>query len=368
MVKKPDIKDKQMLPVKEYVDILKQISHQIENSQVEALTSLNILLNKRNWQIGKLITEKQNELDLGPGFISQLAKDIQNLYPDYKGFSQTNLFRVRRFYEAFQDFPTAVGKLKDLPIFKIPWGHNTLLLEKLKDNDQRIWYAQKAYQEGWSRSTLETQIKRDLFNREGHEITNFKKNLPSSHSAIVQESLKDPYIFDFLKLNDDHLEYELEQGLIDNVQKLLLELGDGFAFVARQYKFEVSGQDFYIDLLFYNYKLKCFVVIELKAREFEPKDAGQLNFYLSAIDDILRKSDDNPTIGLIICKTKNDFLAEYALRDINKPIGISGYETELIKKLPKELKNTLPTIEQIEAGLEKKELLEQNKVNNKLKK
>lgn len=191
----------------------------------------------------------------------------------------------------------------------------------------------------------------------GELLKLFKYTLPEPHSDFAHQTLKDPYVFDFLTLQDDHIEKDLEQGLINNVQKLLLELGKGFSFIGRQYHLEVSGKDFYIDLLFYHIRLRCFVVVELKAKEFEPRDAGQLNFYLSVVDEQLRHSDDKPTIGLLLCKTKDNVIAEYALRDINKPIGVAGYETEIIKKLPKELKSSLPTVEEIEAELQKHEAL-----------
>jgi predicted nuclease of restriction endonuclease-like (RecB) superfamily len=222
---------------------------------------------------------------------------------------------------------------------------------------------------------LETWIKSDLYNREGKAITNFKHTLPQPESDMAHQSLKDPYIFDFLTLHEQHLEKEIEQGLIDHIQKFLLELGEGFSFCGRQYHLEIGDKDYYIDLLFYHLKLRCFVVIELKAREFEPKDAGQINFYLSAIDDILRNPGDNPTIGLILCKSKNNFTAEYALRDIKKPIGVAGYETILVESLPKSFKGSLPTIKEIEAELKKQEILidiltEQvkNRKNKKIKK
>lgn len=205
---------------------------------------------------------------------------------------------------------------------------------------------------------LETWIESDLYCREGKAITNFKKSLLTPHSDMAQQSFKDPYIFDFLTVHEKHLEQDIEQGLIDNVQKLLLELGKGFALVARQYHLEVGKKDYYIDLLFYHTKLKCYIVVELKARDFDPRDAGQINFYLSAVDDLVRDKDDKLTIGLLLCKTKDNFTAEYALRDINKPIGIAEYKTEIIKKLPKKLKSSLPTIKELESELEKKEALQ----------
>jgi predicted nuclease of restriction endonuclease-like (RecB) superfamily len=268
---------------------------------------------------------------------------------------------MRAFFLAYQKVPQAVGQIADLPVFNIPWGHNAVLLERVKNITQRLWYARKAIEYGWSRSMLETWIKSDLFNREGKAVTNFTKTLPVPQSDMAQQALKDPYVFDFLTLHQEHIEHDIEQGLIDNVQKLLLELGKGFAFVGRQYHITVGKNDYYIDLLFYHFKLRCFVVVELKARPFDHRDAGQLNFYLSVVDDLLRHPDDKPTIGLLLCKTKDNVIAEYALRDINKPIGVAGYETDIMNRLPKELKSSLPTIEEIEAELEKKDLLAKEK-------
>ncbi|HSW74127.1 MAG TPA: PDDEXK nuclease domain-containing protein, partial [Candidatus Limnocylindria bacterium] len=242
---------------------------------------------------------------------------------------------------------------EDLPIFKIPWGHNVVLIEKVKDLKIRLWYAQKTIENGWSRSVLEMWIKSDLYRRDGKAITNFKRTLPMPQSDMAQQSLKDPYIFDFLTLHEQHVEHDIEQGLIENVQKLLLELGKGFALVGRQYHLEVGNKDYYIDLLFYHFKLDCFVVVELKAREFDPRDAGQLNFYLTAVDEQLRGTGDKPTIGLLLCKSKNSIVAEYALRDINKPIGVAEYETAITKKLPKKLESSLPTIKELEAEFAK---------------
>lgn len=266
---------------------------------------------------------------------------------------------MQAFYLAYHESATAVAQLEDLPIFNIPWGHNAVLLEKIKDIKQRLWYTQQSIENGWSRSMLELWIENDLYNRQGKAITNFSKALAVPHSDMAQQSLKDPYLFDFLTLDDKHREHDLEQGLIDNVQKLLLELGKGFAFIGRQVHLVVGNKDYYIDLLFYHTTLYCYVVVELKAREFDPRDAGQINFYLSAADDLLRTERDNPTIGILLCKTKNNITAEYALRDLNKPIGVAEYETSLVDKLPKDLKSSLPTIEEIEAELEKHQAIDE---------
>lgn len=238
-------------------------------------------------------------------------------------------------------------------------------MHKIKNQEERFWYAQKAIENGWSRSMLETWIKSKLHLRQGKAITNFKRTLPVPHSDMAQQALKDPYLFDFLTLQEEHFERDFEQGLIDHIQKFLLELGKEFAFVGRQYHLEVDGDDYYLDLLFYHLKLRCYVVIELKSTTFKPEYAGKLNFYLSAVDDLLRHKDDNPTIGLLLCKTKKKFTVEYALRGLTKPIGVAEYETKLVASLPKNLKSSLPTIEEIEEELGKKNNLVKIKKNIK---
>ncbi len=338
---------------KDYVETFTIIKQKVEESQVKAVLSVNTELLKLYWFIGKILTDKQESSDWGAKIIERLAQDLQRTFPGIEGFSRTNIFRIRSFYVEYQIVPQAVGQFEDLPIFKIPWGHNVVLIEKVKDLKIRLWYAQKTIENGWSRSVLEMWIKSDLYRRDGKAITNFKRTLPMPQSDMAQQSLKDPYIFDFLTLHEQHVEHDIEQGLIENVQKLLLELGKGFALVGRQYHLEVGNKDYYIDLLFYHFKLDCFVVVELKAREFDPRDAGQLNFYLTAVDEQLRGTGDKPTIGLLLCKSKNSIVAEYALRDINKPIGVAEYETAITKKLPKKLESSLPTIKELEAEFAK---------------
>ncbi len=345
------------IPTKEYAQTLADLKQHVRQAQIKATLSVNKELLSLYWSIGKMIAEKETAHGWGAKLIEQLAEDLQNEFPGISGFSRANVFRMKAFFLNYAIVAQAVRQLEDLPIMTIPWGHNVVLLQKLKNNDQRFWYAKKAIENGWSRSTLEMWIKADLYNREGKAITNFKHTLPIPDSDMAQQSLKDPYIFDFLTLHEKHLEKDVEQGLIDHIQKFLLELGEGFAFVGRQYHLEIGNKDYYIDLLFYHLKLRCFIVIELKAREFDPRDAGQINFYLSAVDDLIRTPEDNPTIGLILCKTKDNFTAEYALRDIKKPIGVAGYEATLVESLPKKFKGSLPTIQEIEAELEKQEML-----------
>ena len=257
------------------------------------------------------------------------------------------------FYRSYEKIPQAVGQIEELPIFKIPWGHNVILIEKVKDTEARLWYAIKTIENGWSRNALSDWIASDLYKRQGKAINNFAVHLPEHQSRLAQETLKDPYCFDFLTLAEEHLEQELEQGLIDHIQKTLIELGQGFAFVGRQVLIEVGDSDFYIDLLFYHLKLRCYVVVELKNTAFKPEYAGKLNFYLTAVDKTMRHPEDRQTIGMLLCKTKNNLVVEYALSDINKPIGVAGYEIKLMKSLPKEFKGSLPTVQEIEAELEK---------------
>ena len=352
-----------IVSTKEYAQTLLYLKEQVQQAQIKATLSANKELIKLYWQIGKTIVEKQEINGWGSNIVERLANDMQKGFPGMGGFSRANIFRMQAFYAAYEKVAQAVRLFEDLPIFKIPWGHNIRLLQKLKTNEERLWYAQKAIEHGWSRTILEMQIESSLYRRQGKAITNFSKTLPAPHSDMAKQSLKDPYLFDFLTLRDDFVEHELEQGLIDHVQQFLLELGQGFAFVGRQKHIEVGETDFYIDLLFYHIELKCYVVIELKNTAFKPEYTGQLNFYLSAVDDLLRTPGDKPTIGLLLCKTKNNVIAEYALRDINKPIGIAGYETKITKNLPKNLKSSLPTIEEIEAEFEKKDILTQAKTN-----
>jgi predicted nuclease of restriction endonuclease-like (RecB) superfamily len=315
--------------------------------------------------------------------IERIAADLQKAFPGLKGFSPSNVSRMRAFYLTYtpivgnsaqavpklkgkksaQPVPNLVaskvsqavgqtpGSCPPAPLTDIPWGHNVLLLFKLTDFGERLWYAAKTIEHGWSRAMLSVQIETNLFARQGKAITNFAVTLPPPQSDLAQQSLKDPYVFDFLTISEEAHERELEGGLVDQVQKFLLELGAGFAFVGRQVPIAVGDDDFYLDLLFYHLKLRCFVVIDMKMKKFTPEDAGKLNFYLSAVDSQLRHTDDQPTIGLLLCKTRDRVIAEYALRDISKPIGVAEWQTKLVHSLPEPLRSNLPTIEQIESEL-----------------
>lgn len=308
------------------------------------------------WLTGRDIAIKQKQEGWGNTVIEQIAKDLSQEFPGVQGFSARNLWRMRAFYLTYPDtgefLPQAVAEIKEprLPdtIVPLPWGHHIVLMEKVKDEPTRLWYAQSSVSYGWSRAVLIHQVESGLYERQGSAVSNFHQTLPPPQSDLAQQALKDPYNFDFLTLRQDAHEREVETALLDNIRKFLLELGVGFAFVGNQYHLSVGGDDFYIDLLFYHLKLRCYVVIDLKVKEFKPEYAGKMNFYLSAVDDLLRHASDEPTIGLILCKSNNRIVAEYALRDMSKPMGIATYLTEA---LPDSLRTSLPDVESLEATL-----------------
>lgn len=334
-----------------YAAFLEQLKTKVQQAQLKASLAVNSELIQLYWDIGKSIVEKQEQEGWKAQIIEKLCKDLQNAFPGIRGFSRANIFKMRAFYLAYAKVSQAVILLNDLPIAKIPWGHNILIITKIKDPQERLWYAGQTIENGLSRASLEAWIKSKAYKRHGKAITNFADKLPEPQSRLAQEVLKDPYDFDFLRLDANYRELDLEQGLIDNIQKLLLELGKGFAFIGRQYHLEIEGEDYYLDLLFYHIKLRCFCVVELKNTKFKPEYAGKLNFYLSAVDDLLKHKDDNPSIGILLCNDERKLTIEYALRDINKPIGVSGYLIKIVESLPKKLQSSLPTIEDIEAEL-----------------
>lgn len=334
-----------------YAKFISSLKAKIRSSQIKATVAVNRELIKLYWEIGEEIVEKQEKEGWGTKVLERVARELQNEFPGIEGFSRTNLFRMKAFYSAYAKVPQLVGQLEQIPVFYIPWGHNVVLLESLKYMEERLWYASKAIEHGWSRSMLRVWIENNLYKREGKAITNFKTALPAPQSDLAQQSLKDPYVFDFLTLNKDHLENELEEGLVNHIQKFLIELGQGFAFVGQQYPIKAGKKDLYIDLLFYHLTLRCYIVVELKAGEFDSRDAGQMSAYLSAVDDQLKHEDDELTIGIILCKIKDNVFAEYVLRNFNRPIGVAEFEVKLVEKLPKEFKSSLPTVEEIEAEL-----------------
>jgi predicted nuclease of restriction endonuclease-like (RecB) superfamily len=338
---------KNNLKVENYAQLLEQIKNDIQQSQLRAALAVNKELILLYWRIGKELNEQIDREKWGSKIIDILANDVSRAFPDISGFSTRNIDYMRKFAKTYPDLNYAAAAAQ------LPWGHNMVIMDKIENSEQRLFYVQKCLENGWSRSVLTMWIESNLYGRQGKAITNFKTTLPDVDSDLAQQTLKDPYNFSFLTIAEKAKEQEIEQGLIDHIQNFLVELGTGFAFLGRQYHVQVSDKDFYIDLLFYHIELRCFIVVELKAGEFEPKDAGQLNFYLTTVDKQLRRKDDNPTIGLLLVKTKDNLIAEYALQDINKPMGIAGYATTLIDSLPKELKSSLPTIEEIEAEIER---------------
>lgn len=296
----------------------------------------------------------------GASVIDRLSRDLRRAFLDMDGLSPRNLRRMRGFYEAYPldpeslaIWPQAVAKIELVKwppaVAKLPWAHNIILLEKCKRPTVRSWYAQAALEHGWSRNVLALQIESGLHRRQGRALSNFQRTLPPPQSDLAHQALKDPYVFDFLTITQDAQERALEEDLVSHITHFLLELGAGFAFVGRQYHLEVGSEDYYLDLLFYHVRLHCYVVIDLKVEPFKPEFAGKMNFYLSAVDDLLRDSDDKPSIGLILCKDRNKVVVEYALRDTRKPMGVAAYR--LTASLPKHLKDSLPSIERLEAEL-----------------
>lgn len=329
-----------------YSQVFELLKDDIRRSQQKAALSVTKELILLYWRIGNMLAEKITKEGWGSKILNHLALDIKKEFPGISGFSLRNLKYMRQFAECYSDGNWAATAAQ------IPWGHNMVILDKLEKSEQKMWYIQQTIENGWSRSMLEMWIESDLYRRKGKATTNFKETLPPPQSDLAEQTLKDPYNFSFLSLDHKFRESELEQGLMDHLQKFLLELGEGFAFVGRQYRIEVGGEDHIIDLLFYHLKLRAYFVIDLKAKEFDPRDTGQMNFYLSAVDDLLRHPDDKASIGILLCKKKNKVKAEYALRRCLSPIGVISYETQIVKNLPKELKSSLPSVEEIEAKLQ----------------
>jgi predicted nuclease of restriction endonuclease-like (RecB) superfamily len=354
----------------DYKNWLTELKSTIQQSQIKAALAVNSQLIQLYWNLGRQITEKQENAKWGSGFIDQLSKDLRTEFPDMKGFSRSNLFAIRKFYHYFRSkkivqqvdgqfenvkIQQVDGQFENAEILalccQIPWLHNIVIIEKIKDVSEAIFYVKETIKNNWSRAVLVHQIESNLYERQGKAISNFQNTLPKPNSDLANQLLKDPYNFDFLTMTAGYNERDLEKSLTQYITDFLLELGAGFAFVGKQYPITLGDKEYFIDLLFYHLILRCYVVIELKVVDFKPEFAGKLNFYLNVIDDKLKHEHDQPTIGLIICKTKDNIEAEYALKGIEKPIGISEYE--LKKILPNELKNSLPSIEEIENELRK---------------
>jgi predicted nuclease of restriction endonuclease-like (RecB) superfamily len=338
-----------------YPTLLEDIKNRIRETQIKAAMSVNQELIKLHWWIGSEIIKRQETESWGSQVIEKLCKDIQSGFPGLKGFSRSNVFRMKAFYQTYAIVAQAARQLETPPDFclNIPWWHNVILMEKVKNLEEREWYARKAVEQGCSRSVLEMWIETKLYHRQGKALNNFQKSLPAPYSDLAEQIVNDPYCFDFLTVINKAREKDIENGLMNHLQKFLLELGSGFAFVGRQVPLRVGDEDFYLDLLFYHIKLRCYFLIELKAVKFKPDFAGQINFYLAAIDDKLRQPGDNPTIGLLLCKGKDNLVVEYALRNNSSPISVANFETQIAKALPDTLKGTLPSVEEIEAELER---------------
>lgn len=328
-----------------YIRIIESIKKEIGNAQYKATLSVNRELIMLYHTIGSIINQNKS---WGNKFIENLANDIKLEYPNSKGYSVRNLKYMAKFAAEYPDieFVQTVSA-------QIPWSHNCAIMDKVKDFESRKWYINKVIENGWSHSVLIHQIESGLYERQAiaEKISNFENRLPAPQSELALQTMKDPYIFDFIPFKEDMLERDIEQALVKDITSLLLELGTGFAFLGNQYHINVGGDDFYIDLLFYNINLRSYIVIELKTGDFRPEYAGQLNFYLSAVDGILKKDTDNPSIGLLLCKSKNNLVAEYSLKDMSKPIGISEYK--ITKNLPEEFEKQLPSVDDIQKRIKK---------------
>lgn len=334
-----------------YADFLIEVKERVRSAQVRASLAVNSELVLLYWSIGQGILARQQTLGWGAKVIDRLAADLRRDLPEMQGFSPRNLKYMRSFAQAWPD-----ESIVQAPLAQITWYHNLALLEKVRLPETRLWYARQTIENGWSRNVLAHQIETRLHERLGSAQTNFGRTLPEGQSDLAQNLLKDPYNFDFLTLGREAEERDIERGLVAHIRDFLLELGVGFAFVGTQYHLDIAGQDWYLDMLFYHLTLRCYVVVELKATDFKPEYAGKMQFYLSAVDDTLRRGDDAPSIGLILCRTRNRTVVEYTLRDTTRPIGVSQFQ--ITEALPDNLRGSLPTIEQIEAELTELTLME----------
>lgn len=329
-----------ILDNKLYNDLIRNLKQEISQARVRAHLAVNKEMISLYWTIGNQILERQQQEGWGTKVIENISNDLRQEFPEMTGLSYQNISYMRQFAIEYTDrlfLQQAVGE--------IPWGHNIVIFSKVKEYPQRLWYAQKTIENGWSRNVLNLQIQSNLYARDGKSINNFQNTLPSPQSDLAQSIIKDPYNLEFLDIKDKVVERELETKLIDNIRKFLLELGQGFAFIGNQYHIELEGEDYYLDLVFYHVKLKCYVVIELKTGKFKPEYAGKLNFYLNLMDKKIKDDSDNPTIGLILCEEKKGITVEYAIEGINKPIGVSQFK--LTEILPEKLKKYLPSPEEI---------------------
>ena len=330
-----------------YLDFIEEVKKEIQKQRISVVLNANSSMICLYWNIGRAILQKQEEEGWGSKVIDRMAKDLKEAFPDMSGFSPRNIKYMRKFAECWPDF-----EIVQQVVARIPWRTNRMLLDKLNMQEERLWYAHKTIENGWSSNVLELQIQNRLMERAGKSVNNFPVALPPVDSDMADQIFKDPYLFDFLGTDMPRREVEIERQLTEHIQNFLLELGQGFAFVGRQVHLEVGGDDFYIDLLFYHLKLRCYVVIELKACDFEPGFISQLNMYQNVVNDILRHPDDKPTIGLLLVKGKNQTVVEYSLAGYQNPIGVAEWKNQMVQALPEELKSSLPSIEEIEKELE----------------
>ena len=330
-----------------YLKFIEEVKSEIQKKRISVVLNANSSMICLYWDIGRGILKKQEEEGWGAKIIDRIAKDLKDAFPEMSGFSPRNIKYMRKFAESWPDF-----EIVQRVVAQIPWRTNISLMDKLKDEESRIWYAYKVIENGWSKTILDLQIESRLMERTGRSVNNFPAALPPADSDMVNQAFKDPYLFDFLGTDMPRREIEIERQLTEHIQSFLLELGQGFAFVGRQVHLEVGGDDFYLDLLFYHLKLRCFVVVELKACDFEPGFISQLNMYQNVVNDILRHPDDKPTIGLLLVKGKNETVVEYSLAGYQNPIGVAEWKNQMAKALPEELRSSLPSIEDIEKELE----------------
>jgi len=330
----------------EYKKWVTDLKTKVKHAQLKAVITVNQQLLMFYWELGADIIEKQKDTKWGEGFLKQLSRDLMSEFPDIKGFSLRNLKYIRQWV-SFWCADIAIGQQAVAQLTQIPWGHNLVIIAKCQNRDEGLYYIKNTIEYGWSRSVLIHQIESQLWQREGKALSNFSQSLPAPQSDLALQTLKDPYIFDFLCLAKGYDEKELEKGLVDHITQFLLELGAGFAYIGRQVPLQVGTREFFIDLLFYHTRLHCYLVVELKNVDFEPEHVGKLNFYIKAVDAQLRREGDEPTIGLLLCKSRDKLVVEYSLSDVHKPIGVSEYQ--ITQSLPEELKSSLPSVEEIEA-------------------
>jgi len=332
----------------EYTNWIEQIKDLVKRTQIKASIIVNQELIKLYWQIGRSFAEASIEKKWGTSVVESLSKELSFSFPNQQGFSRSNLFAMKKFYEFYNDSSISNEIIQQL-VGQIPWGQNIVITTKAKSIEEAIFYIRKTLENNWSRAILSHQIELKLYSRHGKATNNFESTLPKPHSELAIETLKDPYKFDFLSMTEKVVEKDIEDQLIKHITSFLLELGTGFSFVGRQVPLKIDGQEFYVDLLFYHIKLKCYIVVELKTGEFKAEYAGKMNLYLSAVDDLIKSENENPTIGLLLCKSKSKVIAEYALRGTTQPIGVA--QNEIVKAIPKDLKSSLPSISDIENEL-----------------